>query len=518
MSLPNLLSLNFLMPFVAHKLDFSRSIRGLRGMPRRLLLVGHKLDAGTPTITTLPEAPWVAVTPAAASPGSLPIGEIATVSTESDAVARFGEGSMLMQMWRAAKANAALGLPIDVIAVAPNGSAGVASTTLVFSVGGGTVQAAGEVMVYIEGQRVSFGVTTVDTAATSATKLIAAINAATTLPVVAEPTGSPAAVKLTCRWGGLTGNQIDVRTAYYADDILPKGLTLTIPAMSGGTTSPDLSAVIAAMADYRATEIVLPFTDSTSMSLVEIDVAARWQFNNMRDSQVVTALRGTEAEITAWLAGRNSDQVHTIATTKDMTSPWATAAMAGAAIESSASIDPALPYTDIVLVGYKGPKRGDHWTIDQANNLLLAGGSPLSIAQDATGTLLRVVTNYTLNTVGAPDTSKRELAWIKTMSYYRWFTVTEYQLKYRGFKLAEYITDPIPGQKIMTKELVEEIEIGIYTELSKVALVQNIEHYKDTLVVEIDGPNGKVKVQDEPVLVVQHYQTEITSYPIAGHV
>ena len=41
MSLPNLLYLNFLYPFVAHKLDFSRAIRGLRGMPRRVLLIGR---------------------------------------------------------------------------------------------------------------------------------------------------------------------------------------------------------------------------------------------------------------------------------------------------------------------------------------------------------------------------------------------------------------------------------------------------------------------------------------------
>jgi hypothetical protein len=51
-----------------------------------------------------------------------------------------------------------------------------------------------------------------------------------------------------------------------------------------------------------------------------------------------------------------------------------------------------------------------------------------------------------------------------------------------------------------------------------VGLYQNLDYYKGSLVIEIDGPNGKVRVQDEPVLVTQHYQTEVTSYPIAGHV
>ncbi len=495
MSLTNLLSLNFLVPFVAHKIDWSRSVRGLRGMPRRVLLMGHKLAAGSAQNNTLIDA-----------------------STEAAVVAAAGEGSMLVAMWRAAKANAALGLPIDIIVVPPSGSGVAATSTVVVTNAGPTVQFNGEAMLYIEGTRVSVGVSTADTAASVAAKLIAAVNAVPSLPVTAAATATPSEVKLTCKWVGPTGNQIDVRSTHYTDDVLPSGLTLTIPAMAGGAGNPDITATIAALQDYRATEIVMPFTDSTNMLALEAEQELRWSHNNMRDGQVVTCIRDSEANIKTWLGGRNSRQVHTITTTADMTSPWVTAAMAGTAIESSAVVDPAMPYTDIVLVGYKGPRRGQHFNLDQQAALLIAGGSPLAINQDGTAALLRVVTNYTQNSQGADDPSTRELAWVKTMSFYRWFTVTEYSLKYRGFKLAEYITDPIPGQKIITAELVEEIQLGIYNELAKVALVQNMEHYKDSLVVEIDGPNGKVKVQDEPVLVTQHYQTEITSYPIAGHV
>lgn len=496
MSLPNLLSLNFLLPFVAHKIDWSRSVRGLRGMPRRVLLIGHKLAAGNAQANTVIEC-----------------------ATETAAVALAGEGSMLVAMWRAAKANAGLGLPIDIIAVPVSGTATVATSTIVVSNAGATVQYNGEAMLYIEGVRISVGVNTSDTAATVATKLIAAVNAEPTLSVTAAATATPAELRLTAKWGGPSGNDIDVRSTHYTDDLLPAGLTLTIPAMSGGAGNPDLTAAIVAMRDYRATEIAMPFTDTANMLALETEQELRWGFNNMRDGQVVTAVRGTLATLTTWLNNRNSRQVHTIPTTGDMTSPWVTAAMASTAIETSADTDPALPYTDIVLVGYKGPRRGQHWDmISEGNALLQAGASPLAINQDGTAALVRVVTNYTLSTTGAPDPSTRELAWVKTMSYYRWFTITEYALHYRGFKLAEYITEPIPGQKIMTAELVEEIHLGIYMELQKVALVQNLDYYKERLLVELDGPNGKVKVQDDPVLVTQHYQTEITSFPVAGHV
>ena len=219
MSLQNLLSLNFLVPFVAAKNDFSRAIRGLRGMPRRLLLVGHKLTAGALAVNT-----------------------IATVSTEADAVAQFGEGSQLVAMWRAAKANADLGLPIDAIAISPGGSAVAATSTLALTNAAGAgaqLTASGEVALYIEGVRVSVGVTTADTQATAATKLRNAINAIPSLPVAATATANTNEVLLTCRWGGTTGNDIDLRNAYYLDDRMPAGLTMTLPAMASGAVSPD---------------------------------------------------------------------------------------------------------------------------------------------------------------------------------------------------------------------------------------------------------------------------------------
>jgi len=494
MALPNLLNLNFLVPYTAGKIDFSRAVRGQRGMPRRLLLVGHKLTGG-----------------AAAS------NVLMTVSTEADALFQFGEGSMLMGMWRAAKANIDLGVPIDCMVVPPNGSA-VAATSIIVITNTGNLSMPGEVMVYIGGVRVSIGVTTADTQITVASRLITAINANAALPVTAAATANTNEVKLTARWGGLTGNDIDVRSTYWPDDRLPNGLTVTVPAMAGGTTSPDVTAMIAAMAWYRATEIVVPFTDSANMALLESELGARWLQNNMQDAMVINAMRGTESAINTWLNTRNSPHVHTVATTKDATSPWETASMVGAVVESMAAIDPAQPHTGVALNGYRGPTQGNHWTVDQMNNLLLAGACPLDVQPDYTGNLLRMVSNYTMTAGGAADRSMASVNWLKTMSYYRWYVVTEFEIKYKGFKIAEYVDEPIPGQKIMTKELAQEIMVGIYGVLMGAGLVQNMGYYRDSLVVEIDGPNGKLKIQDEPVIITQHYQTEVTSSVVAGHV
>ncbi|MES1977555.1 MAG: phage tail protein [Pseudomonadota bacterium] len=494
MSLPNLFSLGFLLPGVAAKIDFSRAIRGLRGMPRRLLLITHKLAAGNAAVNT-----------------------IMTVTTDPDAVALFGEGSLALIMWRAAKANADRGLPIDVICIAEGNAAGKAASIVVITTAGGTLGVSGEFMFYIGSQRIAFGLVAADTPTTIAAKLAAAISAVPKLPVTAATNANAGEVVVTCKWGGATGNDISLVTQFYPDDHLPVGLTVTIPAMAGGNVAPDVTPVITKMLGYRATEIVNPFTDSTNMGLLENEMAVRWLANNMRDGAIVVGFRGTEGAITTHLASRNSPHVHTMATTKDLTSPFETAAMAAACIESGCAIDPALPPIDL-LVGYVGPKQGDDFTDDQKGNLLALGGSPLQIDQDGTGRLLRMVTNYTQTSGGAADRSMANLMWIKTMSYYRWFVCTEFLTKYRGYKLAQYITDPIPGQKIMTPQLGEEIMLGIYKVFTDVALMQNTPYYQETLVVEVDGPNEKLKILDEPVIVTQHYQTEITSYPVAGQV
>lgn len=498
MTISNILSLNFLVPFVAAKLDFSRAIRGLRGMPRRLLLVGHKAAAGAGALNT-----------------------IYTVSTESDALQRFGEGSLMVLMWRAAKANADLGLPIDCIAIAPGGSAVAASSTLALTnsagAGAGLLQS-GEVMLYVGGVRIAVGVTTSDTQATVATKLINAINALPALPVTAAATANTYEVKLTGNWGGPTGNDVDLRNSYYFDDRMPSGLSLATPAMSGGAVAPDVTPMITAMAGYRATEIVCPFIDTANLVLLETELALRWAANSMQDGMVINTVRGTEGALTTFFTGRNSPHVHTLAVTKDCTSPWESAAMAGALIESMAAIDPAVPQTGAKLVGYKGPSAGNHWTVDQLNNMLVMGGSPLGIDADYSGRLLRLVTNYEHTANGAADRSLSELCWLKTASYKRWYTVTEFQTKYTGFKLAQYIADPLPGDKIMTAALGEEIMIGLYKTFMDAGLCQNMPYYRRTLLVEVDAPNGRLNIQDEPVLVTQHYQTQITSYVVAGQV
>lgn len=498
MALQNLFSLSFLVPYTGHKLDFSRAIRGLAGMPRRVLLVGHKLDTGSAQLNK-----W------------------RTISSDAQAVGAFGEGSMLVAMWRAASANADYGLPIDCLPLdEPSGGDTAAWTlTLTNSAGAGAaIGKGGELPVYIGGERIAVAVSSADTIATLATKLHAAINAETTLPLTSTTAPTAGVLTLACRWAGETGNHIDIRAGYYVDESLPGGLAcaVTVATAGSGLVTRAADDLALDLDGYRPTCIANPFTHDAAMAAWESVLAERWTANSMEDGQMVVAMRGDLEDHTAWLDDRNSAMVSSIHTLSDLTSPWATAAMAAAQIESSAVIDPAVPYTGRPLTGYLGAPQGTRWTMDELNTLLQAGGSPLKVFADGTGALLRMVTNWTQNAQGVPDRSMSSLEQIKTASYWRYSVVAEFNGKYQGYKLAQYLTEPIPGQKIMTPELGADIMLGLYKRFMEVGLMQNMPHYVQTLQVEADGANGKLKVLDEPLLVTQHYQTEVTSALIAG--
>jgi len=495
----NLMGLGWMLPGVYQKIDFSRNVRGLAGMPRRLLLIGYS---------------------AATTPKKVPI----QISSQAAVVAACGRTSMLAAMWTAAYNNADKGLPIDVMAVAVPAGGGVAVSNPVISLSSGsTVADAGELPFYVHGLRASVAATTADTPSTLATKLVAAINALDDDYVGVQVTASipsgadPGEFRVTCRWPGESGNAIDLRATYYDDDRMPSNVVMTIPAMSGGTLNPSVADIADALAGYRATEIVCPWLDSTTLTALEAELTARWGHANMSDGQALTVMRGTATAVKNWKASRNSEQFHTVPVLGDCTNPWETGAMVAAGIESIAASDPSMHYLGRPLVGYMGPRRGAGYTEDERNDMLKAGLSPLEVAADGTATIGRMVTHYTHNTRGADDKSRRELPWVKFMSYYRWFTLAEFALNYReGWKLDPYASEPVPGVNIMTAPLAKDVMVGNYTKLVKAGLVsQDLQSYIDSVQTEVDAPNCLVKIEDEPQMLSPYYQTGITSYPVA---
>lgn len=93
-----------------------------------------------------------------------------------------------------------------------------------------TTAKAGVIYLLIAGESVQVTVKDGDTRDAIVDAMVAKINANTNLPVTAAKIGDSAAesCELTCKWKGITGNDIDVRVNYYDGEVLPSGVTLTI--------------------------------------------------------------------------------------------------------------------------------------------------------------------------------------------------------------------------------------------------------------------------------------------------
>lgn len=491
-TIPNIMPINWLVPGVAHQFDPSRAIRGLIGMPRSILLIGQGLAAGN-------AAPNTVVEP----------------TSEPEAIDLFGEGSMLLAMYRAMSRNVSRAMPIYAVMLEDDAGGNAAAGTITVSAaptGNGTLR------LYINGTRLSIAVVGTQTAAQVATNIAAAIEADNSLPVNAVVDGGTAEqVNLTCKWKGETGNDIDLRINYFSGEYLPKDMGITFGAMSGGTGNPDITDALAAIDGVRHTQWVVPYTDSANMLNLEAELDARWAGDQgMLDAQVSTAVRGTTGQLGTWAENRNSQNVFTMNATKTPSSPWEQAARVAARVESQCAIDPAVPFIGKELVGNMPAIDIDLLNPSQ-RNLLLEDGISTWLEENGRMFIERMVTNYTETPLGAPDKSYRNVNWVKTLSYWRWFVVNEFTKRIQeGFKLAEYIVEPIPGQKIMTAAFGTEEMLRMYQLFIDAGLMQNMDHYQDTLLVQVDGANGRLKIIDEPLLVTQLYQAEVTSAFVAG--
>lgn len=492
-SIADIISTQNLLPGVYNKFDPGRAVRGNREMPRSLLLFGPINN--------------VMFNPAN-------FDRPLTLNSDAEARGQLGEDSIGYQMWRAAKANAIKGLPIRFVAQRNDSTAVTREVTITVAINGQR-RRDGEQAIYIGGERYSVGVLSTDSVAAIAQKFASKFAVKGNLFRVRSVTGGE--IVLTAKTPGQLMNLVDFRARYYRTDQLVGGISIYMKTTRLGVVNPSISAAVANMTRSRDTEWILPYTDGQNMAVLEAELLRRWSHEVQTDVQAIVAMRGSEGVHTTWLQSRNSPLVHSMHTRADMSSPWELAAMAGAAIESAASLDPTTPHTGIPLIGYKPALVDDHLNSDQVNNIMLEGGCSVAVAEDGTATLLRSVTNYTTHNSGAYDTSMRDVCWIKTLSSFRWERNTEFLISFQGFKLGEY-AKPIPGQKILTHEVVEDKCLSFYDRKIAQGRMQNADHYKDTLVIELDGTRGIVKIKDEPVLMTQYYQTAITSEWAAGHV
>lgn len=445
------------LPWCYIEFDNSRAVQGDTDQPYTVLLVGQKLSSGT----AAKEVPVLII-------------------SEAQAKTLFGAGSMLSMMVNAFRKTDSFtktwALPLD------DDATGVASTgTLTVA---GTATAAGTICLYVSGVRLTVGVKANDAAADIAAAIAAAVNAKTELPVTAS--AATGTVTLTCKWKGLTGNELDVRHSYYTDEALPAGVTLAITAMSSGTANPDVESGLAAMGDtVHYNIIVFPYTDGNNLKLLDEELDDRWGPLRQLEGLAFTGKRGTVAELGTFGNSYNTQNLCVIHGEGVPNAPFEIAAAAAGLASYYGNIDPARPFQTLELTGILAPKIEDRFTFQERNMLLYDGISSWKVDDASAVRAERFITTYKKNGAGADDRSYLDVNTPLTLGRLRYSLRNFLLLRYPRHKLASGdITQFGAGQAIATPDSVKGDVIAWYQRQITKGLAEDIDTFKNGLIVE----------------------------------
>ena len=450
---------NIRVPGIYIEIDPSKAAGGGAVMERRLLLVGQRLAAGT-----------------VAALSAVRLGSQAG----DQAAQAFGEGSMLHGMAAAArKANDY----VDIWAIALDDDvAGVAATgTVTLS---GVPTATGTLALYIGGTQVRIAVVAAEAVATLATRLADAINANTSLPVIAS--AALGVVTLTSRWKGETGNDLDVRLNYYGEQT-PVGLAVAIVAMAGGSANPDVQPVLDAIAGQQYYSIVCPYLDGANLTALEAEMASRFGPMDVLTGHVFNAMVGNHAELTTWGDGRNSPHVSTLGLYDVPTAPWVVASVWATVAEFSGANDPARPFRSLVLPSVLPPPEASRFTRAERNLALYDGISTFTVDQGGQVLIETIITNYQTNSFGLPDIAllRLETKWTADLIRFRFNAAVARD--YPRHKLGDVA---VPGQAYATPTTVRATLIAEAIKLAtEDGLIEDIEGFKRDLLIKRSTQN-----------------------------
>ncbi|MCZ6928679.1 phage tail protein [Serratia marcescens] len=458
-SIPN----DIRVPLVYIEIDNSMALDSAPAQQHKILVIGQQLASGSATALTQNR-----------------------ITSDSTADNLYGRGSMLAEMLKTLrKANSyteTWALGIDDIATGAAASAELAVT--------GTATAAGTLSLLVCGVTVQVGVSADDTAATVATAIVAAVNAVATLPVTAAVKADVAGtVVFTAKWNGQTTNDLDVRLNYYVGEQTPAGLSVAATAFTGGTGTPDMSAVVAALGDEWFNHIVCPFNDVASLNTLRDELLDRWGPMRMVEAIAYTAVRGTHAATGTWGNNRNDFLITSMGTNLAPQPAYLWAASYAGIGAYYLAIDPARPLQTLAFPGILAPAKEVRWDMSERNLLLFDGVATHYVDAGGNVCIEREITTYRVNSFGDADTSYLDITSPATLGHIRYVIKNRFTNRYPRHKLADDdVLDVLEaGQPVMTPKLCTQELLDIFiTELEPAGLVEDFDDYKATLNVARD--------------------------------
>jgi phage tail sheath gpL-like len=449
-----------------------------------------------PTGTAVPNVP-------------IPIGSAAVAAQQ------FGSGSMAERMVTAfMRINTTQELWVAPLA---DMAAGIAATASILFTS--TAVSSGILNLYIAGQLVQITVFTTDTLADIASNLVAAINAVSTLPCTAAVDGvNTAKVNLTCRWLGLTGNDIQMALNYLGlngGQQTPNGLQLTITPFSGGDGEPDFTDVIANIAPKQYYHVGLPYNDTASLGVWDTEYGfgqtGRWSFQRQQYGWVFNAYRGDYADALEWGATQNSAVITTMAIEPLAQSPiWEWTAAYCALGAYYLLDDPARPLQTLPLAGILPALVADRFSQTEINTLTNNGFAVQAVNPSGVPAIVREALQYQFNSYGQADTAFSLLTILSNLAELLSRMKSAITSKYPRHKLAPDGTRFGPGQAIVTPSILKAELVSEARQAEYDGLMSNVADFIKNLIVEIDDTNpNRANVLWAPQLMGQLRQFDV---------
>jgi phage tail sheath gpL-like len=437
------------------------------------------------------------------------------VTDANQAYGLFGAGSVLGDMCATYRQNDVAGT-LWCIPHKQTGTAANLTDTISGVAGASTVMA-----VYIGGDRYALPVAQGDDGPTIAANLATLINGNAFALVIAEApdpggTGTDGTLTYTAKGNGTVGNDI-VRTWNWrgvaGGEMFPPGITvvgegtagLTAP-LKAGAGVPPIDSVIAQMGDDEYDFIGMPYTDTATLDAMQTemnDVAGRWAWSRQIYGHCFTAKSGTPGELQALGILRNDPHMTIMGFAPSPTVQWRHAAALTAQAASSLRIDPARPLQTLVMVGLQPPARGARFKLAD-NNTLLYNGIATEMESGGAVAIGRCITTYRVNAWNQPDPSWLDIQTPATLAYIIRFLRQRILQKFGRHKLANNGTPIGFGQATVTPNIIRAELIAAYSELENLGVAENMDAFKQYLIVERDAndPN-RVNVLLPPDLVNQ---------------
>lgn len=394
--------------------------------------------------------------------------ELTTVTSVEDAVTLFGRGSMLHRMVLAALTAERRMSVLYALPLADAGSGVAAAGSIAVAISSLT---AGTLTLWLGGDVMTLAIAAADTANGIAAAIKALLDDYPDLPVSA--TVSTNTVTITAKNDGTLGNAIEMETEYSGT-----GLTLTLTQLTSGATDVDIQDALDAIYTADVDIIVSPYNTSTPLGTLSDHLEGRSNGVEQRGAVGVSASIAGSSTLATLGAAVNDGRIMVVG--MEGSTHWPPEVAAAAAAVLAGEEDLARPLNGLALKGIRPPPSSYRWTRGELTTLLANGIAPLSVSSSEEVTIVRSVSTYVTNGVGAPDDTLLDLQTIRVLDYVRKAIRTRLDLRFSRVKIAdvahtETTTDP--------KKIRAEI-LDVLFACEEIDYLENVDANKDDVVVE----------------------------------